>query len=304
MSDDLLRLTATDGVTRTTAEIDMRCGGRVRQVRVERGDEAADLLATSPEFDRVADTSWGSFPMVPWAGRLRHGRFVHDGVAIGLELNHQDGDGVGGGRIEPPAPAASGTIDASSKEWRRHAIHGTTYQRPWVTVDAVADRCEIRCPIDTVAGWPFAGVAHQVIRLHPDRIEFSLSVEAIDGATFPAAIGWHPWFAKPIRLEATPSAMYVRDEVGLPTGALIDPPPGPWDDCFLNDDPIRLVYERNVAGVVTVTSDCDHLVLYDQPSHATCVEPQSGPPDAANLRPEVASPGSPLRRTMSWSWSD
>ncbi len=97
--------------------------------------------------------------------------------------------------------------------------------------------------------------------------------------------------------------MYVRDAIGLPTGELINPPPGPWDDCFLNRDPVRLVYGRSLAAVVTVSSDCDHLVLYDQPEHATCVEPQSGPPDAFNLQPEVVSPGSPLRRTMTWSWS-
>ena len=53
---------------------------------------------------------------------------------------------------------------------------------------------------------------------------------------------------------------------------------------------------------MTVTSDCDHWVVYDQPAHATCVEPQSGPPDALNVAPVVVSPGEPLTRTMTITW--
>ncbi|MEM1333882.1 MAG: hypothetical protein AAGG08_10520 [Actinomycetota bacterium] len=67
-----------------------------------------------------------------------------------------------------------------------------------------------------------------------------------------------------------------------------------------------LHYERAAAARVEVTSDCDHLVVFDRPAHATCVEPQSGPPDAVNLggahAPDVVAPGSPLRRTMTISW--
>jgi aldose 1-epimerase len=54
---------------------------------------------------------------------------------------------------------------------------------------------------------------------------------------------------------------------------------------------------------VTVASDCDHWVIYDQPEHATCVEPQSGPPDAANLGlATVLQPGEFLQRSMTISW--
>ena len=47
-----------------------------------------------------------------------------------------------------------------------------------------------------------------------------------------------------------------------------------------------------IDGVhVTISSACDHWVVYDEPPHATCVEPQTGPPDAFNIRPEVVEPG-------------
>jgi aldose 1-epimerase len=53
---------------------------------------------------------------------------------------------------------------------------------------------------------------------------------------------------------------------------------------------------------VRVESECDHWVVFDVPAEATCVEPQSGPPDAFNLTPHVVTPRSPLSRTMTISW--
>jgi aldose 1-epimerase len=116
-------------------------------------------------------------------------------------------------------------------------------------------------------------------------------------------VGWHPWFVKPDRLDFSPTAMYVRDDIGLPTGELIEPPSGRWDDCFINERPVVMHYERLVAPAITVASeDCDHWVVYDMPDATTCVEPQSGPPDAATIRPEVVASGRPLRHTMTIGW--
>jgi aldose 1-epimerase len=74
--------------------------------------------------------------------------------------------------------------------------------------------------------------------------------------------------------------------------------------------PIELHYaDRNDADVnyadvtLMVSSSCDHWVVYDQPDHATCVEPQSGPPDGFTLCPEVLAPGETLRHTMTIAWS-
>ena len=119
----------------------------------------------------------------------------------------------------------------------------------------------------------------------------------------PATIGWHPWFAKPDRLVVHPVAMFEQDTFGLPTGRLVAPTPPPWDDCFVNREPVELRYHRRLAPVVTVSSpDCEYWVVYDKPAHATCVEPQSGPPDALNLRPDVTTSAHPVRRTMSIGW--
>jgi len=64
----------------------------------------------------------------------------------------------------------------------------------------------------------------------------------------------------------------------------------------------RLSNQCPIVPTVTVRSGCDHVVVYDQPTDATCVEPQSGPPDAFNLQPHIVATGSHLVRTMVISW--
>lgn len=259
-------------------------GGRIGRLRVF--DQ--DLLVTATDVGASDETGtgadpmvWGSFPMVPWVGRIRHGRFAHRGRRHQLPLNL------------PP-----------------HSIHGTTFDRAWsITrlhheIDAAEAILEIELdsPVDPDGGrWPFGGRALQEIRLGPGGLRCRLSVQA--GSTaMPAELGWHPWFVKPDHLWFEPRAMYRRDDDGITVDRTVDPSSlsGPFDDCFVNDRPVVLVI-GDLA--ITVTSDADHWVLYDEPAHATCVEPQSGPPDAFNLRPRVLAPGERLERRMLMSWS-
>ncbi|MFM8955562.1 MAG: hypothetical protein ACKOH9_07230, partial [Actinomycetota bacterium] len=58
----------------------------------------------------------------------------------------------------------------------------------------------------------------------------------------------------------------------------------------------RIIFDESIH--VTVESDCSHWVVYDQPEHAICVEPQSGPPDGFNLEPFFITPDSPISRFM------
>jgi aldose 1-epimerase len=252
------------------ATIDVATGGRIAQIDVG----GRPLLWAGP----AAAVGWGSYPMAPWAGRLRDGRFEFEGAGHQLDLNHVDVDGS------------------------RHAIHGTVFTAAWTLDDVGSAAVQLHCPLQR-DGWPFEGFARQTITVTESSVRCELSVESTDHP-FPAAIGWHPWFLKPDRLTFAPSAMYRRDGIGLPGAELVDPVPGPWDDTFLNTDAVVLHYdERSEASTVTVTSDCDHWVVYDQPTYATCVEPQSGPPDAPTMRPELVTPDAPLHRWMNISWT-
>ena len=96
--------------------------------------------------------------------------------------------------------------------------------------------------------------------------------------------------------------MYVRDSVGIPTGETVSPPPPPYDDCFTGSrKQPRIIFDESIT--VTIESDCSHWVVYDETSHAICVEPQSGPPDGFNLEQFIVEPSKPLTRFMRLSIS-
>ncbi len=255
----------------TTVIVFPSAGARIGQITVG----GQPLLVDEPGAAEHHPMMWGSFAMVPWAGRIRQGRFSFQGVDHQLPINHHDG----------PDPRQA------------HAIHGVGFDHAWRIEDASDRSCTCSCELD----WAFGGTVNQTIALSGGGVTVTLTLEST-GDEFPAEIGWHPWFRKPDHLEFSPTAMYRRDRFGIPTGELIEPTAGPWDDCFVNTDPVVLGYDRTAAPAVTVASDCDHWVLFDEPEHATCAEPQSGPPDAFNLVPHVVDPAQPLHRTMTISW--
>jgi aldose 1-epimerase len=252
----------TLGLGDTHVAIDLATGGRI--ARLTAG--GVDLIAPRrPDDD--ARLGWGSYPMAPFANRVCDGRFEFAGAAYELPIT-----------LGP------------------HAIHGTVLDRPWATTATSATSVSMRC--DLGPDWPFGGHAEQVVTVESHAVRCCLAVVAADRA-MPADLGWHPWFVKPARVELDATAMYELDERMIPTGRLVAPAPPPWDHCFVGVRPPVLHY----PGVrVTVTSDCDHWVVYDHPAHATCVEPQTGPADSLNQRPRLLAPGERLARSMVIAW--
>ncbi|MET0143246.1 MAG: aldose epimerase [Ilumatobacteraceae bacterium] len=243
--------------------IDPASGGRIAALAVG----GTDVVVPRRAGDHVM--LWGSFPMVPYAGRVRDGRFVLDGVEHALLRNL------------PP-----------------HAGHGTVYDRPWQRVDDGSDTptVALTCPLGD--RWPLGGDASQTFTLTPSALHCTLAVTA-GTRSMPAEVGWHTWFATRLPVELSADAMYERGPDGLPTGRLIGPAPPPWDDCFVTAAPVGL----HIGALdVQVTSDCDHVVVFDALDVGTAVEPQSGPPDAFHLRRRVLAPGEALERRMTIAW--
>jgi aldose 1-epimerase len=242
-------------------------GGRVASIEVG----GTELLITGDIGDDPM--LWGSYPMVPYAGRVRDAQFLWDGRVVHLPTGHL------------------------SPNLAPHAIHGTGFIAIWDVVDQGPDHAELRCDL----AWSRGGFAHQHVQLLPDALVCVLTVSA-GALSMPATIGWHPWFRKPLADDLRFESMYRRGDDGLPTGELITPTTRPWDDCFVGPlAPPRLQMTADLS--VAITSDCDHWVVYDEPAHATCVEPQSGPPDAFNLgRCPRLEPGEMLQRTMTIAW--
>lgn len=214
----------------------------------------------------------GCYPMVPWAGRVRHGRFAFAGQEYRLPL-----------RLPP------------------HAIHGTVLDRVWNW------RADDTLAISLGDAWPFGGEAVQRIRLEPNQLVLELEVHSA-AQRFPATIGWHPWFRRrlerglELRLDFVAKSMFARDEQGLPTGEKIQPSARPWDDCF-TDVENEPVLEWPGFLRLELASNANYWVIYDEPEHAVCVEPQTGPPDGLNLDPDFVSPAHPLRARFVLSWS-
>jgi len=239
-------------------------GGLIASFRV--GD--LELLRTREDDD--GGTHWGCFVMAPWAGRTRHGRFTFEGIEHRLECD-------------------SGP----------HAIHGTVRHQPWMVESAEPDAVLLSCPFGP--GWPFPGHVEHRVHVLPDSVTFELALHADDGR-MPAVGGWHPWWRRPVDLRLPARTMLRRDEEGIATQERLSPiPPGPWDDCFTDlDGPPALTWAGGLE--VEVESDCDWVVVYDEPVESVCVEPQSGPPDALNHEPAVATPGHPVVIHSTWRW--
>ncbi|WP_188793538.1 aldose 1-epimerase [Dyella nitratireducens] len=240
-------------------------GGRIAQITRNGMPWLVDYDA-----EHAAMIAWGSYPMVPWAGRIRRGRFRFEGQDYQLPINLGD-----------------------------HAIHGVALAMPWQVDVQAFSHVELSLALPTDERWPFGGSVHQRIEVHEDQVRMTLTVRAGKRA-MPATIGWHPWFQKPDRVDIHPGQVYPRDAEGIATLPLAEPPPGPWDDCFLNDRPVLM---HRLGQSVRLTSDCNHLVVYDEPTHATCIEPQSGPPDAFNLaRAAHLPPHSSLSAWLLLEW--
>jgi len=262
--------------------VDHLHGGRLASLRIG----AREVLVT----EGWGPIDWGCYPMAPFAGRIRDGRFAFRGRDVQLPLNL------------PP-----------------HAIHGTVFERPW----AVASQADDRLVLTTDLGpaWPFRGKVSQSISLSPGGLEATLALEADEA--MPAALGWHPWFRRylgdpldakgaageEVELVVDAASMYERGADGLPTGALVPPGPRPWDDAFtrLRTSPI-VRWPR--ALEIALTSTAAVWVVYDERAEGVCVEPQTAPPDAINLatavgqEPDVADGDRPMSASMAWRWRE
>jgi aldose 1-epimerase len=250
--------------------IDLSAGARIASWKVH----GLELLEQRSPHNHPF--GWGSFAMVPYAGRIRNGQLGFQGKTFTL-------------------PVTMGN----------HAIHGTAYDRPWTLLSATNTMAIVGLRFSEP--WPFAGTVTHLFQLSNDRLIQQLSVSpTVDQ---PVTIGWHPWFRRqldqgsPLELQVNmdQAQQWLRDANGIPTGKLGPVSQRPWDDCFHGTSNIALRWPG--ALTIDVTHDCPDVVLYD-PKHAICVEPQSGPPNSPNITPADAfvPAGSALEHTVQWKW--
>ncbi|MFH1104515.1 MAG: aldose 1-epimerase [Actinomycetota bacterium] len=255
--------TVVETVDRARVEIDLDAGCRLASLEIE-GREILVGRSASP-------LEWGCYPMAPYAGRVRAGRFAFRGRTHDLPR-------ILGG----------------------HAIHGSVFIRPWEPEGGHWYSTELG------PHWPFPGWARQQIRLERDRLAMRLEVHAAAGA-MPASCGWHPWFRRVIdgarvRLTADLGFVFERDSDGIATRRRLPVPAEPWDDCFGDvSQPVGLTW----PGVLRLdlAASSDYWVIYTERDEAVCVEPQTAPPDVLNQDPFIVEPGRPLVTEFTMAWS-
>lgn len=238
-------------------------GGRLAALQID----GLDILVPADE----RPTRWGSFPMIPWCGRLDHGRFEFEGAAYDFPLT------------SPP-----------------HANHGRTHLQAWHQVSDT----EIRT--DLVDPWPFGGYAIQRFSMTDTSLMVTAEVHN-ETRSMPAMAGWHPWFRRqldrgePAKLSFDADAIYETDAFDIPKGSLVAIPPAPWNACFTG---VRNGPSITWPGAIHIelTSTFSDWVIFTEPDHALCVEPQSGPPNQVNSAPLIVAPGRSLVGSMIITW--
>ncbi|MFI2350912.1 aldose 1-epimerase [Streptomyces sp. NPDC019443] len=259
--------------------IRLAAGDAELTVHPRNGCRVASLIIGGTEVLRQGER-YGSFPMVPWCGRVANGRFRNGDVPHQLPLN------------SPP-----------------HAIHGTGRDTAWRT--ARTAKSEAAFTYDLAEPWPYTGRVTQTFELAENSLTLTMGVETYE-TSFPAQAGWHPWFLRnlggegapgeDVRIDFTAAWQEERGDDHLPTGRRTPPLPGPWDDCFGMPDGVSVTLTWPGQLELTIASRAEWVVIYDEQQAAVCVEPQSGPPNGLNIHPQLVTPIEPLEIATTWSW--
>jgi aldose 1-epimerase len=233
-----------------------------------------------------------SFPMLPYAGRLRGGRFDFEGRSICYPLNAQ-----------PERNSSHG--DGFTRIWRLSCLERSRAVMELVPVDSAP--IQYRCT--------------QVIELSDHRLEVRMTVTNIENRRIPLGIGLHPYFAHradailtarlPVQwhwdeelmpTEATPNARACEFDSGiqalrLPVAAQY----ADWDGQVLVEWP-----RHGVRAKLTTQPALEHVVVWAPAGEDFfCFEPINHATDSFNLcavhpemRPRILNPQECFEQTF------
>ena len=122
------------------------------------------LRGTDADYGDVLDAA--SFPLVPYANRIRGGRFWCDGQEVRLAKN---------------LPG-----DASP-------LHGQGWRAAWTVRSAEADRIELDY-LHEAGEWPWRYEARQRLVLTPEGLLLELGCRNLSSAPMPCGLGQHPYY--------------------------------------------------------------------------------------------------------------
>jgi len=249
-------------------EIDPDNGGRLLSLH---GKTAAGPvpIVVPPVKGALSGQKATAFPLIPFGGRLRHGRFEWNGAPVQVPCQ------------------SSG-----------HALHGDGADRRWLLCghDPTSVTMMLRYPSPM---WPFP--AHVTLRYVVRGPVFTalFRVTNLSDAVIPFGLGWHPYFAVPSggRLRMATRGCTRLDGEGFAT----DPPGGDGDrtfapadgagtwHCRYNGGPAFLDTPAGPALELRFGSATSHVVVHVPRALSTmAVEPLTHPlhhPEHSTVQP-------------------
>jgi aldose 1-epimerase len=273
-------------------------GGSIANFYSQRGHQLQHWLRPNDAPNPAMPWAMASFPLVPYANRIRDGRSSFGPRPLSLAANYPDS---------------------------QHAIHGTAWQQPWQVLDQGDDHATLA--LDSPAGsnghWPYAFRAEQRFTLDAETgLTVRLSVTNTDTVDLPVGLGHHPYLPhRPgTRLTTSVQAMWGGDAEAMPTtlqtpafldtlrsGITLDTLDldnnfTGWNHTARVDWP-----DTGTALVLTAQAPFDYFVLYcPQGADMFCIEPVSNCTDWMNLTQQgqqqvggqLLAPGATLHTRM------
>lgn len=241
-------------------------GGCVAWFRQGDRDVLRPGPAPSPEKWDARD--FAAFPMVPFIGRIVHGKMSGPAGPVHLPPNM------------PPEP---------------HAIHGYGWQSAWQVTEQ-SDMSATLTHNHDGSIWPWAYHSRQTFTLTESGLSLVMSLTNKGLSPMPAGLGWHPYFPRQgARLTASTEAVWMVDDNTYESN--------PYEPTASNDlrngpkvDDLRLdhafdvsthqsivVYE-DVRVSMTAAPVFSKMVIYVPPGEDFfCAEPTTHIPNAINM---------------------
>lgn len=205
----------------------------------------------------------GSYPLAPYANRIRDGVFVFNGARHALQ----------------------------SVPGRPHAIHGAGLYQAWRVRNHAADSVDLVLEQPAgVLGWPWPFECVQRYRLDARGLSVALAIVNQGDTPMPFGLGLHPYFtAQRVTLHAR--RLWPTDADGLPAGSQVGHVrelrrSAEGCDTYLSQWEGRATLHWPDGHQLALHADpaFAHLVVYTAPgSGFLCVEPVTNVADAFNL---------------------
>jgi aldose 1-epimerase len=242
-------------------------GASLTRFDVSIGTKRRDILrpARSPRPGLPASLGASCFPLVPYAGRLREGRFEFEGRPIVYPLNALP---------------------------ERNSSHGDGFTRPWALTQLERHRATLEILPDASA--PIQYHCSLTIEVSDDRLHVGMTVRNLENRRIPLGLGLHPYFANrsgatlkanlPVQWNwdaelmpttSGPNQRRAEFEHGVPAAQLpIAAQYCDWDGQADIEWPadglrVRLVTRPALAHVVTWTPVGEEFFCFEPLSHAT-----------------------------------